>query len=519
MPIIYGGKGKFIPSIGGGAVIDPLATLLTKFVVPGDEVAVGLRIQTVTTYIYYLYQHLGSQRYWRIAFNGAVNAEDENTADLSTAKICKLFRAYNHLTTPAITWGPQSWSWAYVGAPGFITGYLAGQEGVVAQYVDITMPAETEDISYLGMNTATGCVFLVTIDGDRTLANLLPTAQDLVDATTLPNTVLVANGGQFNPTDRVLNTYNLTVNFTNDIGNSGAIVPLASGLAAAAHTVRLTDYQYTPTGAGGHNAYVVLLLASGDGLNVVADGSSYNCFTVVQNFCTIGETWDISYAMTPDGATHPEWLGHVNSTKYVTTPVINVDGSPVVLASGEYASGTDVTLTYQAWIRHSEIGGGATHVGTLDMEYAINALTGLTITHKTTWGMSGVANGYPCMMVVDHAVFDRFRGLDTVATDLTANDGSVNCNTTKQASLCWDYNGYIGAVMYIPDLVLTVESWAKSGANQLWWSDIAADSGTWKKLYATRFGSAENFINGTVWDAVTNYRAAWFASGADAELA
>jgi hypothetical protein len=55
---------------------------------------------------------------------------------------------------------------------------------------------------------------------------------------------------------------------------------------------------------------------------------------------------------------------------------------------------------------------------------------------------------------------------------------------------------------------------------KMYWADISANGGSWKKAYITRFNTASPraFANAETWDSDTNYRVAWFSGGANAAM-
>ncbi len=498
-----------------------LKKLLNKFRGAGDEVGISCRITAPTT-SYALYQHLGRRKYLRIEMLSANPTAGQEVTKIYKVSARTYYRGYNDTTTPAVIFPGGAWTCAaneidYPGGRIFYTG-------TVGRYAQVTLPATTTWVgaSFNPQATSTG-VCKVTIDGDATLADLLPTAQDLVDAGTLPNTVLVANGGTLNPTDRVFNQYNLPSNYTDEMRpTANAHVELFStSLPAGAHVVRIYLTGYKQAEATFSNIACHLIIGGDLSKGILTDGTAENCFLNEQEIEAISPPpiWEISWSMKPQGAAGTEWLGHSGSQKYINPPGVKVDGVDTVMVHGQFAKGTNLTIEFQAGGRHTEIDGGATDVATVEYTYTLDAATGLTIAHTTTWLMNGTASGFPCMLMIDHAVFDRFRTLGSVATDLTDNDNGVHCNTRKAAAYAWDSDGYVGALMYIPDLNKTVENWEHAGTNQLWWADIAADGGIWKKAYAMRFDPAVNFADGTTWQSEANYRGQWFPSGANGALA
>ncbi|OZE95095.1 hypothetical protein CH302_19335 [Rhodococcus sp. 15-2388-1-1a] len=105
-----------------------------------------------------------------------------------------------------------------------------------------TAPAGSTSIGWRSIKTTSGGLSKIAVSGDATLANMLPTAQQLVDAGRYAPSILVANGGTLNPTDRVLDQYASSLNYD---------VPMTLGanLTPAAHPVVMTSTGYGPVAA------------------------------------------------------------------------------------------------------------------------------------------------------------------------------------------------------------------------------------------------------------------------------
>lgn len=477
----------------------PLQTLLGRFAVTQTSVApVGIRYNLAAAG-YTIAQDLGNDRYWTIDFTGTLTIGGEFLRIRQT-RLQRLLAQFVSGDAPVVFSG----TWATSSYPGVDYRYT----NVAGRYIEWTTDAGVTSVGCAGTELGTNGVAKVSIDGDPTLATGLPTAQDLVTAGTLANTVLVANGGTLNPTDRVWNQYN----------NTG-VVSFNSNLTAGVHVVRMTVTGYKQAASAGANIGFWGFYAYGAGLyNLTAP---HYLFETIQNIATIGNNpvWEISYYMQPTGALAREWLGHTGSLKHTVLPSVTVDGALQSMSIGDRRYGSTIALTMQFGVRHTEISAGAVNVGTLDLTYTMRAVTGLTITHTTVWSTSGDASGYPCMLLVDNAVFDRVRTLGTAPAVWTNNNDTVALNTRNNVMYTYDFDGNLGAVLYIPDMQTTVENWVYSTmTEQLYAWDPSASGGTWNKMYALRFTNPQAFVNGTTWQSEAQYRVQWFAAGAAAVL-
>ena len=505
-------------TLGGTTNKSQLEILLSNFA-GGDEVIFTNNVYGGTGMQYFLSQHIGNRLYWRIqVVCGNINIGEE-FVQLNSTKIYEYYRGYNLSTTPAITHGANtSWS-ANATYPG--GGYMnTNGGGAPGEYLQLVTDANCTTAGALVIPGVApwSSMCLVTIDGDNTLADLLPTAQQLVDGGSLAATALVAGGGTLNPTDRIMDCYNLAANYTDP--RTAACVFFSKTLAAGVHTIRVnvTIYNNVLANSPASYALVCALFAGGANAAGATGTDAIPVFVSKQNTNTVNtpHRWEISYSFVPTGEIGHEWLGHSGSLKIKALPTINVDGTPLVPTDYVAYPGSEIILTTQNNVRHTETGGN--DLGVLDLIFTLNKATGMTIDHTLTWATTGLANGYPCMLSLDHAVFDRFNclGSGIVGTDLTDNDDVANFNSAGQAAFCWDLDGYQAIVMSIPNLVYTVENWTKAPVNKLWWADISSDAGAWKKTYATRFKDDEAYTATTVWGSKANYRVAWIISGADA---
>jgi len=392
-----------------------------------------------------------------------------------------------------------SWSGHFTEGGGYKAGY--NYTSTAGNYAEWTTPAGVTLVHYFGLSEAG--IALVTIDGDNTLANLLPTAQQLVDASSIASTCLVANGGTLNPTDRILDQY---ATRTNIYGGA----TLADNLSAGVHTVRLTNTGYKNTAASTTRLYL-----SGFGYwKEIVTLETANVFVghIHENIIGEGSVWEFAHNYEPTGGTVDEWLGHSPSDK-LDTWTVTVDGVSADPAAFVVAGGQEVKIIIESTLSHTEAASCAsmvlTHTLTPDK---------LTINPVLTWNTAGtVLQGYSHMLPASEAVFDKGSNVaDTEDHLLTVGNGLFVANFKSKAAYIWDADGYYGVLLYVPDLTgvnnydncnntfLAIEDRIGNGVN---------------KIYCTRIDSNFVVAPGVVWSSSAEYRIKRFPSGANGTLA
>ena len=238
----------------GGA--SPLQRLLAALESSGENAVFLSRISGATVF-YKMFQHLSGYKYFGLVMSGTLAAGNE-AMRVAQYKIFDYWKGYSNGTTPALTnsgvLGPRMLPCSGVG----ITLSRA-RENILS----LTTPSDTLSIAVNGyQNLANGAMFLVTIDGDPTLASLLPTAQDLVTGGSLDASALVGGGGTLNPTDRIYDNYTLAQNINTEDGK-GHLTQIATFASAGAHTVRFTQTAYANVSSGGTFSGIHAILAAG----------------------------------------------------------------------------------------------------------------------------------------------------------------------------------------------------------------------------------------------------------------
>lgn len=452
--------------------------------------------------IYDMLQPLTTDKYLSMPLEGTLSIGGEFMR-LGKMYVVNLYKAYSDQSTGVSFSG----TWTKAGSTDYgVTGRLAFSANV-GDYIELTTD---DDITSVGACFRTGIsgggIALVSIDGDNTAADLLSTAQDLVDAGTLPNTVLVANGGTLNPTDRVVETH---------VGTPGVGSLFSSTLSAGVHTVRITVTGYKTAASANTTIFVYAMLAFGSGLYDINTTLTHP-YPITDVITTENSpVWEISHSITPTGATGAEWVGHAGSLKFTRLPTITIDGTPTTLNKGQTINCSTAVFDMQFGIRHSEM--GDTDLGLMDITYTWNSTTGLDIAHTVVWTSNGAIDiAYPAMMTLG-TIFDRGRAINRAVANLDTNDNSHPCDNKGLAMWLWDLDGNLGALMSFSDYSI-VENYTKGAENYHFYIDDDNEA-LWNKVRLTRLYGSYTYTNGEVWQSNVNYRIKWFADGANAALA
>jgi hypothetical protein len=436
---------------------------------------------------YLFLQPVTTNRYWRVKLSGTITVGGE-FLHIVDKNIVKTFGGFKRggagVTTSGVWTGP-------------VAGTYFAREYNYSTATNAYIQIVTADgVTECGVHTigagAGGPLVKVTIDSDNTLADLIPTAQQYVDGGTFPNTILVANGGSLNPTDRCYDT------------NAVATRPImfTRSLSAGVHTIRLTNTGYKTAGSGNTAMFFSAFIVFGEGLYDVSQ--AYAEFDEVQNQASGFVSDEISWSFRPTGATVENWCGHANSLKFLEAPTFTADGAAQTPTYLTRYTGSEMIINCSLGVRHTET--GETNHGTLTLQFKMNN-KGLTITHSLAWSGTGTVWGYPCMWTVDRTVLDK--GASYIGVVDLNNAGTVKANTSLNKIWAYDANGNQGTVMTITSLTDTVANWAQNATptERLFWLDVIP------KAYAKRINSANpvSYTSATVFTSEANYRTAWLA--------
>lgn len=333
-------------------------------------------------------------------------------------------------------------------------------------------------------------ILKVLIDGDATLATNLPTAQDLVDAGTLADTVLVANGGTLNPTDRCMDPYAL------GLGTHR----LDGGLSAGVHTVQFVLTAYKNALSTTVRIFVDYLAYTTATLTLAGATS----FLENETMSPGGSVFEYALNYKPTGAAANEWAGNRHSNDSQTALTLYVDGAEVSLDDGEIVSGNSVQIVRASNLLHSE--SGATVNATVALTYTLSKTTGLTVSWTMTWNVNATYDtALSSMFPLPDAVFDRgTTELSAINLTLTDNDMSHKGTDSSKQIWMWDTDGTLGAIITVTVTPSSSYIEDRSGSPAL------------NKAYFVR--NVAPITAGDIWTYEANYRVQRFVS-ADTSLA
>lgn len=365
-----------------------------------------------------------------------------------------------------------------------------------------TTPAGVTAVGVRGCHLTNCGVAKVAIDGDLTRANKLSTAQQLVDAGTLANTVLIANGGTLNPTDRIINMYGANNYDTKTI--------FADDLTAGAHVITLTITGYKQAASSAARVYIAGMLYHAPSTGFDAIGLAI--MDVIQ-IGAGGSVYDYVNLILPDGAVTPAYVGSGHGYENQTSLTFTLDGVASAPADGEVVYGNSIIATRVTDLYHPEIGAGGTPIGASVTTYTIDARYGLKIDAAITWGQGGATTqSYPAMFPV-LAFLDRGANIDLRGQSVTLadNNGSFKANAKSKAAYLWDDDGNYGALLYAPDTSKNTLDYVYAPTVSMAIEDRAG--GVFNKIYQARVsGATETFVLNDVWQSTAYYYIQYFAN-------
>lgn len=509
-------ESRTLPSLGDTS---PVSLFEDALVAASTQVAIG-RVGNN----YKLMQSLGSQR-WLVF--------DYHQATVGSYTTHGLFPGIR-IEDPMLTVALGDASIVRTGAGWTLSGdYRTNVTGSAATF---TTPADATKAYFETFEATNMGIHLVEIDGSRTRATLVTTAQELVNAGQLASTALVANGGTLNPTDRVLNAY----------GPSGVAKNwlLADDLTSGVHTVRLTVTGYKQAASADtrlqQRAFGYATAATAPdtaGIIMVADP---------RGLLKDNSSSSVEYAMQwyPTGGLNKTFKGGpAHGYDDEQTLYFTVDAQPVVLTDPSFVVGTELTANRRTIWRTPDAvkdAHGVTIVGATDMaicntEYRLTT-RGLIVSWETVWRRDGAVDvAYPAMLALNGGVsgasaslngggaasagriFNRGRTRNGgAASDLTINDASKKANSGSTVAWLWDVAGIYGACFALGTLEGVNGFGATGGADKLYIEDRSDGI---DKVYAVRrMAASESFRAGDVWRSQYRVMIARFAD-ANATLA
>ena len=339
-----------------------------------------------------------------------------------------------------------------------------GTAGATASW---TTPANSTAVAVGVLAALNGGLAKVTINGDATLATLLPTAQQLVDAARYPASILVANGGTLNPTDRVLDCYSGSPTTFYDQKKM-----LAEGLTPGAHAVVITVSGYQPTGGTGTRTYVDRFASATAATAPTTAGAEM--FTAYDYSPGFGSAWEYAIDAKPVGGTTSIFIGQqAHQLEEQTGFSIYLDDLGATPADGSITACSSAMIVRTTKMFHPETGAAlnSTPWATTTTTYRLDR-RGLTVTPDITFARDMVVRTAYSMMPLAprtglSAKADR-AALEANATVQTMTGSTTRKGHSRSASAwAWDSTGKIGAAMYVPDHYNFTDGYTVPGLSQI----------------------------------------------------
>lgn len=456
---------------GGGSLS---SKILSLFKGTGDQVGL-FREDVGVASAYWMCQHIGSGRYWCAQLLSKTTG-GKTLHVLNSSQIRAPFMSV-HKADASFTFGGAGWT-----SSSTITGSYGGsyQRGTVAGATcTITTPANTTMAGVHWCTAPNAGLMLISIDASLTLATRCKTAQQVVDDGTYANTILIANGGTLNPTDRVVDLYSAS-----NVGD--VVVLLADDLASGAHTIVITITGYKRAAATDIRAYVAGLTYNTATLTI-GTASIYmypldNLFSYAS-----GSVWEYAFTVKYAGNMDTDFVGNAHGYDNQTSIVYKVDGQAVTPANLAVVAGTtSVEVTRVSELTSSVVDAGATKVADISTVYTMTPTNGLEIAWMVDWRVAlQLWQAYAAMYPVDQAIFDRGRNIGGGGVlTLSTGDGTYKGIANGNMLWCWDYDGVYGALCYVPDPTATLENQVYCDVNKSEIEDRA--TAPLNKMYMSR---------------------------------
>ncbi|GAC50989.1 hypothetical protein [Gordonia aichiensis] len=316
-------------------------------------------------------------------------------------------------------------------------------------------PANSVALAIGTVTAQNGGLAKVTVSGSSAgavAANLLPTAQQVVDSGRYPNTILTATGGSLSPTDRVLDCYAGQANTF--LGVKRAI---AEGLTTDTYTVTVTATGYQPTGGTGARTYIDRFAYGLATTSPTSAGAEmYSAYDLSPGFAS---AWEYAFECKPSTGSTWTWVGQTaHQLEDQQSLTVTVDeGLSASPSAGQTIAVRSALLSRTTKLYHPDSGAGLSSspmaLGQVDYRLDRN---GLSVTPTLTFSIStDIRTAYSMMPLVGTsgtpAKIDR-AALEASADLLVMTGSGSRLGTTRSAfGWAWDSTGKVGAAMYIPD--------------------------------------------------------------------
>jgi len=382
-------------------------------------------------------------------------------------------------------------------------------------YLSFTTPAGTTRVGILYWQITNAGLAKVEIDGDATLATLLPTAQDLVTATTFPDTILVANGGTLNPTDRVLDQY-----INGNVRQKQQA--FANDLTAGVHTVKMTNTGYKRAASSDDRLYIDGLMFGG---NTEITTGLMAVEVLDEILYPSSSVFEYAISWQPEsGETYTDFLGNGHGYDYQASLTPTVDGAAATPAYHNMVAGGNAKIVRVSNLKHPDVNGGADNIADVTTTYTMKPRTGLDVDVDITWLVAGkLGYSYPAMFPANESLFDIGKNSALSAgVALTNDNDTAQANGTGNVETMWKASGTgnYGIMLNIKNLAQATNNFTNTPVGQKFWiQDITG--GLFNKMYLSRVVGAGVYETVSINDKIisnNNYRGQYFALGSNQYL-
>lgn len=400
---------------------------------------------------------------YKVAFN---EVEECNTIG-SMSIVVPMISSSDYTRTG--TWTTHTNANAYTGT------YYESVLGGDAHYATFVTPVTTSTrVGLRCVIAGNGGLGKVTVDGEPSKANLLPTALQLYQEGLIDDDTFA----QFRKDDRIIN-YCGSLNYN-------AVVMIAEGLTAEEHTIVVTSTGLKPlTSLSSVARTYVTGFVYGNASTAIGDtGADLDGFGATK-YIVKGSDSVVEYAIMCRPTAGGDLLfignGHGNDTQ--TSLVITVDGDVTVLASGESASGASIVITRTSNLTHPDFGGGTATFCEVEQKYTLAGL-GLFLERTEVWKADTTfSTSYAIMWPCEGTFSMGATAVDGDAwTSLTANDNGLYCRASSDLIYVYEPGGNYALAMSCGSG--TSYSLTTTGLYECFIQDRALNAGLIHKMYA-----------------------------------
>lgn len=355
-----------------------------------------------------------------------------------------------------------------------------------------------------------GGVAKVSIDGDWFAANVLPTAQNLVDNGYLLSTALTTNGGTLAPNQPCYSSYAASA-----LGDIPQL--LATGLTAGAHVIRVehSGYYKPNTTTAGERRVNFMGFASGDGTQTL---SATNQFAVA----ALGETasaWEVATSFAPSGQSS-SFMGTYHGNESAVSTTLTVDGVTNNLADGAIVAATnEIRFESQTYLSHPATG----RVASVQRVYRLNA-SGFFVQPKVTWEVTGNVTASYAMMPLNGPLHPKYPFSYAMTSAYSGGVATIPTTTPLdqdfaqgRSSAAWVWGAKYAAMIHVVNIADWTSNWQYTDRFTVVEGRALVGSNsttTLTKVYISRDKNVgETVGNGTVHEYTARISFAYYPSG------